>query len=74
MTTTTLPQETRSIRMDPHLEAAVEKLLEPYQGKELERAQAAVVEVYHSSTVGVFGKLVGRYKTAILEAVAQGRG
>ncbi len=69
-TTTTIPQETRPLRMDPDLTAAVEKLLEPYKGDELEAAQAAVVEVYHSSTSGVFRKLVEAYESAILEAVA----
>lgn len=74
MTTTAIPQETRTIRMDPHLEAAVEELLEPYHGEELQLAQAAVVEVYHSSATGVFSKLVGQYEAAILEAVSPGSG
>ncbi len=74
MTATAIPQETRPIRMDPDLADAVEKLLEPYGGHELELAQAAVVEVCHSSAVGVFGKLVERYKAAILEAVSPGEG
>ncbi len=74
MTTTAIPQETRPIRMDPNLAEAVEKLLEPYSGHELDLAQAAVVEVYHSSAVGVFSKLVKRYKAAILEAVSPGTG
>ena len=70
MTSTTIPQETRPIRMDPDLNAAVEKLLEPYGGNDLELAQAAVVSVYHSSATGVFSELVERYEAAILEAVA----
>lgn len=69
MTTTLLPQETRPIRMDPDLSKAIEGLLEPYSGKELEIAQAAVVEVYHSALAGVFGDLVKAYEKAIREAV-----
>ena len=72
MTETTLPQETRPIRMDPDLTAAVEGLLEPYDGEELKLAQAAVVEVYHSSVAGVFPDIVKAYESAILEAVAEG--
>ena len=74
MATTAIPQETRPIRMDPDLEAAVAELLEPYGGKELERAQAAVVSVHHSSATGVFSKLVDRYEAAILEAVGSEEG
>ena len=55
MATTAIPQETRPIRMDPDLEAAVAELLEPYGGKEPERAQAAVGSVHHPSAAGVFG-------------------
>ena len=74
MTTTAIPQETRPIRMDPNLKDAVAELLEPYSGKELELAQAAVVEVYHSSATGIFSELVDRYEAAIREAVSPGKG
>ena len=69
MTTTAIPQETRPIRMDPDLTKAVEALLDPYSGADLELAQAAVVEVYHSSLAGVFGDVVKAYDAAIREAV-----
>ena len=69
MTTTSLPKENRPVRMDPDLQAAVEGLLEPYKGDELELAQEAVMSVYRSPVQGVFSKLVKRYEAAILEAV-----
>ena len=72
MTETAIPQETRPIRMDPDLTAAVEGLLAPYSGADLKSAQAAVVEVYHSSVAGVFGDIVKAYESAIREAVAGG--
>ena len=55
--------------MDPDLTGAIEKLLAPYAGAELGRAQEAVVKVHQSSVTGVFRDMVATYETAILDAV-----
>ena len=69
MTATLIPQEQRAVRLDPDLQKALEGLLEPYGGEELERAQAAVVSVYRSSLQGTFRDLLWGYTSAILEAI-----
>lgn len=66
---TTLPTEQRPIRMDPELSERVEKILDRYSGSDLEKAQAAVMKVYHSGFAGSFGQLVERYDEAVREAV-----
>ena len=72
MTTTAtskLPTNERPIILDPDLAAAVEDLLQPYTGKNLERAQAAVRKVASGATQGTFSDLVAAYAAAIKGAV-----
>ncbi|MFW6331496.1 MAG: hypothetical protein ACOC3J_07210 [Gemmatimonadota bacterium] len=64
-----LPTEHRPIRMDPELATAVEAALEPYSGKDLEKAQKAVLGVYQSANPGSHADLVEQYSAAIAEAV-----
>lgn len=69
MTTTKIPQETRTIRMDPDLRKALEEILEPYSGEELELAQAAILAVRKAGRPGNFRELIAMYTSAILLAV-----
>lgn len=64
-----LPTEDRPLRMDPDLTAAVEKILKPYKGADLEKARAAVMTVYRSGASGLFADLVEQYRVAVNEAV-----
>lgn len=69
MTTTKLPSEPRPIRMDPELAEAVDEIIKPLKGKDLEAAQAAVMDVYRSNASGKFAELLENYREAIEEAV-----
>lgn len=68
---TKVPTAETPIRMDPALESALEDLLEPYEGEELELAQMAVREVYESDVQGSFGELMDAYREAVEEAVGE---
>lgn len=72
MTATKLPTDTRPLVQDPDLANAIEKLLEPYSGKQLEKAQAACRRVHGSNILGDFTQIVSAYETAIAEAVGGG--
>lgn len=69
--TTKLPTSETQIRMDADLSRVLEKELKRYEGADLEKAQQAVRNVYHSEFAGSFGELVARYRAAIKEAVAE---
>ena len=71
MSDSKLPTERRPIRMDPELTEAVEELLEPYDGDELELAQSAVMRVYHSASGGSYAELVGVYRDAIITTLEE---
>lgn len=64
-----LPTEDRPLRIDPDLAAVIEKELEPLEGEDLEKGQAAVRTVLKSSTQGTFATIADAYRTAIREAV-----
>ena len=67
--TTKLPTNERPLILDYDLAAAVERLLAPYEGKRLERAQAAVRQVATSAVQGPFSTVLRAYQAAILAAV-----
>ena len=67
--TTKLPTEDRPIQLDQVISEQVELLLGPYSGEKLERAQKAVLTVYHSDFLGGYSEVVERYREAIREAV-----
>lgn len=69
--TTKLPTDSRALIRDPELAAAVEKLLRPYSGERLERAQAAVRAVRSGPAQGTFHELVATYGAAIQKAVGK---
>jgi hypothetical protein len=66
-----LPTSTRPLIVDTDLAAAVERLLAPYSGKALERAQAAVRKVHGSSVQGPFSTVLAAYQSAITAAVGK---
>lgn len=68
--TSKLPRDTRTVRFDPDLAAALEGLLAPHSGKALERAQGAILQVRRSGFTGGFGDMVDKYREAIAAAVA----
>lgn len=72
MTATKLPADNRSLIQDPDLAKAVEAMLDPYEGKRLQVAQAACRKVHASATLGTFSELRDAYQTAINEAVGAG--
>jgi len=69
--TSKLPSEVRPQRFDPDLAAALEDLLEPYNGKPLEKAQKAIVRLRQRGITGSFGELVAMYREAIEQAVGK---
>lgn len=69
MTATKLPTDTRPLILDPDLAAAVEAMLTPYEGKKLERAQAACRKVHGSAMLGDYSQIVAAYQSAIDKAV-----
>lgn len=66
---TKLPTDARPLIQDPDLAAAVEALLEPYSGKQLERAHTAIRKVRASAVQGTFSTIVAAYQAAIEKAV-----
>jgi hypothetical protein len=70
--TSKLPRDTRAVRFDPDLAEALEELLQPFTGKALEKAQAAVVQVRRSGFTGGFTELRAEYERAIRAATAKG--
>lgn len=66
-----LPTNDRPLIQDPDLAVAIERALEPYTGKELEKAQAAVRRVHASGVQGPFGAILATYEAAITKAVAK---
>lgn len=66
-----LPTNTRPLIQDADMAAAVERLLAPYGGKALERAQSAVRKVHGSDVQGPFSAVVTAYETAIRAAVGK---
>ena len=62
--------EARPIRMDPDLQAAIDKVLKPYKGEAREIAEMAVMEVYHSGSEGSFAEIVASYEEAVSAAVS----
>jgi hypothetical protein len=65
-----LPTNETPLIRDPDLARAIDDLLQPYSGKALERAQAAVRRVAtNNGVMGVFKDLVEIYRTAILASV-----
>jgi hypothetical protein len=72
--TSKLPTNSRPIILDPDLAAAIERTLEPYNGKALEKAQAAVRKVATSNVQGPFDQVVAAYESAVLAAVERDKG
>lgn len=66
-----LPTADRPLIQDPDLGQAVERLLQPYSGKSLERAQAAVRKVHGSAVQGPFDQVLAAYTVAIKAAVGK---
>jgi hypothetical protein len=64
-----LPTVTRPIKLDADMAKALERMLEPYSGKALERAQVAVRKVYGSGLTGTFEAMLAHYRAAISAAV-----
>lgn len=69
MTTTKMPMIEVPLVKDPYLASALETMLAPYSGKQLEKAQAACRKVFASRIEGSFDFIVAAYQTAIDEAV-----
>lgn len=67
--TTKLPTDTRPLVRDPDLAKAIDKLLQPYSGEKLTKAQNAVREVRASAAQGRFDELLEAYRVAIQKAV-----
>lgn len=66
-----LPTSTRPLIIDTDMAAAVEKMLAPYSGKALEKAQVAVRKVHGSSVQGAYSTVLAAYQTAITAAVGK---
>lgn len=73
MTATKMPTSDVPLIQDPDVLRAVEHELQPFSGKSLERAQAAVRRVHGSGVMGSFSEIVAAYRTAILAATKGGR-
>ena len=70
--TSKLPTSERPLIADMDLAAAVEKLLAPFSGAKLEKAQDAVRRVATSAVQGPFSTLLKAFETAINKAVDKG--
>lgn len=70
MTTMTskLPRVDTPMITDPDLGPALEKILAPFNGVKLEKAQAAIRKVYSSAVEGSFSTILAAYKAAIMAA------
>lgn len=66
-----LPTNTRPLIQDPDMARAVERMLAPYSGKALERAQAAVRRVHASPAQGPYDAILKAYQAAISAAVGK---
>jgi hypothetical protein len=66
-----LPTSTRPLINDTDLADAVERMLAPYTGKALERAQAAVRRVHGSAVQGPFSTVLAAYQAAVAAAVGK---
>lgn len=71
MTTTKLPTTERPMILDNDMAAAVEKMLAPYSGKTLEKAQGAVRKIATSGIQGSYDKMLATYQTAIKAVVGK---
>jgi hypothetical protein len=70
-TVSKLPTSTRPLINDTDMAAAIEKMLAPYSGKTLERAQAAVRKTHSSSVLGPYPTVLAAYQSAITAAVGK---
>jgi hypothetical protein len=68
-----LPTDNRPLIRDPDLAAGIERFLEPYSGKKLEAAQAAIRRVRNSPIEGQFSVILQAYGDAIADAVSKVR-
>lgn len=64
-----LPMESRPLRLSPEVARAVEKHLAPLNGKNLEKAQAAILAVYQSGRQMTCEQWVEAYEDAIITAL-----
>jgi hypothetical protein len=60
-----VPRASGPLRLMPELATAIEALLEPFEGEELVRKQAAVLKVYGSPVEGPFATILAAYRAAI---------
>lgn len=65
--------ESRPLRLAPEVQRVVERLLNPLNGKQLERAQAAVLKVYQSGQQMTGEQWVATYESAIQDAIGTAR-
>lgn len=73
MTATKMPTSDVPLIQDPDVLRAVDRELQPFSGKSLERAQAAVRRVHGSGIMGSFDQIVAAYRGAIQAATKGGR-
>lgn len=66
-----LPTRGGAIRLAPEIAAALEELLEPLAGVDLERARAAILKVYGSGVQGSFDQVLDAYRQAVAGAVGR---
>lgn len=64
-----LPMESRPLRLSPEVAKHIEKALSPLQGKNLEKAQAAILTVYQSGRQMTSEQWVEAYEGAIIAAL-----
>ena len=64
-----IPMETRPLRLSPEVERAVEKALAPLAGKNLEKAQNAVIQLYQSGQQMTIEQWVTAYEGVIIAAL-----
>lgn len=71
---TKLPTVSRPLILDPHLAAELEKALEPYSGKRLERAQDAIRAIHARGMAAAAPpwQMLATYKAAIEDAAGGG--
>lgn len=64
-----MPMESRPLRLAPEVQRAVEKALAPLTGKNLEKAQAAVLRLYQSGQQMTIEQWVVAYEEAVITAL-----
>lgn len=64
-----IPMESRPLRLAPEVAKVVEKALTPLTGKNLEKAQAAVLQLYQSGQQMTIEQWVVAYEAAIITAL-----